>query len=89
MIAGCRVHAFTDNVGGECALKAGAARCEDHNMIVHAIWAFAAKQKLPIWFDRVRSKDNLADEPSRQAALVGTSLRESVHHCAPCLQGIR
>ena len=87
VIAGCRVHAFTDNVGGECALKAGAARCEDHNMIVHAIWAFAAKYKLPIWFDRVPSKDNLADEPSRQAALA--YLHESVHHCALRLQGIR
>jgi len=54
--AGKRLRIWTDNVGGECALKASRAKCQDHNMLVHAIWARLIELRTPVWFERVPSK---------------------------------
>ena len=56
---------WTDNAGGECALRKQAARAKDHNMLVHKIWATAALLKTCIWINRVASADKIADEPTR------------------------
>ena len=57
---------WEDNQGGECALRAGAARSEDHNLLVHAVWLLAARLRAALWVERVASDDNIADDPSRE-----------------------
>ena len=66
-LSGLTVRIWTDNTGGENALRAAAAKCEDHNLIVHAIWLMAAKAGIGLWIERVGSHDNISDEPSRES----------------------
>ena len=65
---------FTDNVGGECALKKQTAKAMDHNMLVHHIWANAAALKSGIWIERVPSAQNIADGPTRPGEEVAMSI---------------
>ena len=57
---------YVDNTGGERALAKGAARSVDHNLLVHSIWHLSVKFGVGIWFERVASALNIADEPSRE-----------------------
>ena len=66
-LKGRRVRVWCDNVGGENALRAGVAEATDHNLIVHALWLHAARVGYGFWVERVPSKDNIADLPSREA----------------------
>ena len=65
VLRGASVRVWTDNVGGECALRKGSARQEDHNLLVFAVWLHAARIGCSLWFERVGTKDNIADQPSR------------------------
>ena len=38
----------------------------DHNMGVHALWLQAARNGHGLWVERVPTKDNIADLPSRE-----------------------
>ena len=60
------VKIWTDNVGGEGALRKGASRKGTANMAIHNVWTFAARQQIGIWVDRVPTKQNIADGPSRE-----------------------
>ena len=64
-LRGKYVRVWTDNAGGEGALKKGAAKASDHNFLVHATWLLAAKNNVGLWINRVPTDDNIADEPSR------------------------
>jgi hypothetical protein len=59
------VRVWTDNGGGEGAIKKGSGKAWDHNLIVHGIWLIAARHSFGIWFGRVPTKDNISDSPSR------------------------
>ena len=65
VIRGASVRVWTDNVGGECTLRKGSAKQEDHNLLVFAVWFAAARLGCALWFERVGAKDNIADQPSR------------------------
>jgi hypothetical protein len=65
VLCGASVRVWTDNVGGECTLRKGTAKQEDHNLLVFAVWLQAARIGCSLWFERVGTKDNIADQPSR------------------------
>lgn len=52
-----------------CALRislpAGATKRFDHCCIVHALWEHFMKLNMNVWVDRVPTKENIADNPSR------------------------
>lgn len=39
----------------------------DHNLTVHGVWLHAARTGYGIWVERVPTKDNIADLPSRES----------------------
>ena len=55
----------TDNKAGECALRRGSTVSMDHNAIIHMTWLVAARNSSGVFVERVRTKDNIADDPSR------------------------
>jgi hypothetical protein len=64
-LQGAVVRVWTDNTGGECTLRKGSAKQEDHNLLVFAVWFAAARLGCALWFERVGTKDNISDQPSR------------------------
>ena len=69
------VRVWTDNKGGECCLRSGAARAGDHNLLVHALWLLAAKEDFGLWVERVQ------DSPPVQAkALKGPKCEHKHKH---------
>jgi hypothetical protein len=67
MLSGRSVRAYCDNVGGEHAMAAGAARSKDHNRMIHSMWMLALQLDIALWVDRVPTKENIADLPSRES----------------------
>ena len=63
---GHKVRVWSDNTGSENSTRRGSARAWDHNQIVHAIWVKAAMLGCHMIVDRVPTKDNIADLPSRE-----------------------
>ena len=59
--------AFCCNPCFSCAgvLKKGAAKSGDHNNMGHAFWWQATMKRMDIRVERVGSKENIADDPSR------------------------
>ena len=43
LLKGRSVRAYCDNMGGEHAMAAGAARCTDHNRMIHSMWMFSSR----------------------------------------------
>ena len=64
--AGKMVTVWTDNAGGEGALRAGGAAAEDHNLLTHFAWLLGIQHQFGIWVERVDTKSNVADLPSRE-----------------------
>lgn len=60
-----KVVVYSDNTAAEAAAKKGSARSWDHAQIVHQVWKVAAANQCAVWIERVESKKNLADLPSR------------------------
>ena len=46
-------------------MKRGSAKAFDHNELIHEIWSLAMEAKIALWVERVPSKFNIADSPSR------------------------
>ena len=65
-LQGRSVIVFVDNTGGEHALLRGSAKSSDHNALVHGIWTAALLGNIGLWFERVSSRENIADLPSRE-----------------------
>ena len=78
-IASSNLTVWTDNVGGECALKRQTARAADHNQLVHQVWARAAALKAGIWINRVPSAENIADGPTRPLDDISMSILTHVN----------
>ena len=64
-LSGRNVVLYSDNVGAECATRKGDAKAFDHNQLVHEIWTHALLMKFNLWIERVPSKENISDSPSR------------------------
>ena len=62
---GRRVVLYSDNTGAELSVVKGSAKAWDHNQMVHSIWTQAFEQKIRLWVERVPSKLNISDGPSR------------------------
>ena len=56
-------HVFV--VGAEGSLRKGSAKAFDHNDLIHEIWTLAVKMNIALWIERVPSKYNISDSPSR------------------------
>ena len=59
------VRIWIDNTGGEGAFSKGASKSNDHNMLSYAFWLQAARDRINIHINRVDTKVNIADDPSR------------------------
>ena len=57
---------YCDNVAAEHNVRKGSAKTFDHTCLVHAIWTHAMKQNLGLHVVRVPTKENPADDPSRE-----------------------
>ena len=68
------IRVWTDNIGGECALRKKSSAALDHNLFVHLIWEKAANLNAGLWIDRVPSKLNIADGPTRPTKDIGLSI---------------
>ena len=66
LCAGLKLHVWSDNCGSEHATRRGSAKAWDHNRIVHALWVKAATLRCHMIVDRVPTKENIADLPSRE-----------------------
>ena len=66
-IKGRDVIIWSDNTGAEHATAKGTAKCFDHTCLVHALWQQFAELKIQAWIERVPTKENIADLPSREA----------------------
>ena len=64
-LQGRKVVVYSDNTGAEAAVRQGSAKSWDHCEIVHDIWSLALMNRTFIWVERVCSKENLSDCPSR------------------------
>ena len=53
------------NTAAERVFFRGSGRCANHNRIAHLLWSRALEHNVALWFSRVESEDNLADEPTR------------------------
>ena len=63
---------WSDNTGSESGTSKGRAKEFDHSCIIHCIWLFAAQNRMRLRIERVPTKDNIADLPSRE------------EYCIPC-----
>ena len=61
-----KVVLYSDNKAAEAATVRGSAKCWDHCSIVHQTWAAAALNHTHVWIERVPSKFNISDSPSRE-----------------------
>jgi len=51
--------------GAEHTTARGSAKAFDHNHIIHEVWTLAFQQSIHLWVERVPSKFNIGDSPSR------------------------
>ena len=65
-LRGKQVRVWSDNTGSESAARKGKARSFDHACIAHCIWLVAAELGIELRVDRVPTKSNIADLPSRR-----------------------
>ena len=61
-----KVRIWSDNKSAEAATRKGAAKQFDHASLIHGIWLRAAELGMEIRVDRVPTKQNIADLPSRE-----------------------
>lgn len=66
LLRGLTVRIFSDNTGAEKATARGASRQFDYCRVIHCIWHFCAANGLRVWLERVPTKLNLSDLPSRE-----------------------
>ena len=64
-IHGRRVRVWSDNTGAEAATRRGCAKAFDHNCIIHGLWTLVLNLHVDLQLERVPTKDNIADCPSR------------------------
>lgn len=65
MVADSKILHFVDNDAASSCLVKGYSPKIDSSELVGVYWLTAAAQKVSIYIDRVESKSNLSDGPSR------------------------
>ena len=66
LLSNRRVIVWSDNTGAEAATKKGSAKEWDHSCIAHCLWTKAVQMRTQVHVERVPSKENIADLPSRE-----------------------
>ena len=66
LIRSRRVVIHSDNTVAENAVRKGRAKAFDHTALVHSIWTLLTELGAAAFIVRVASKENLADDPSRE-----------------------
>jgi hypothetical protein len=66
-IANKKVRILSGNTGSESTLRKGSSREFDYACISHGVWCALAKLSCEAWIDRVPTKENWADLPSRES----------------------
>jgi len=61
----CCIRSCNILAGAECSTQKGTSKAFDHNALVHQIWTFALAHGIKLWVERVPTKENIADDPSR------------------------
>jgi hypothetical protein len=56
--------------GAEYTTARGSAKAFDHNQVIHEVWTLVFKQRIHLWVERVPSKYNISDSPSRSEYLI-------------------
>jgi len=65
-LEGRRVRLWSDNVGAEAATRKGASKEWDYSCLINSLWLQAAQLRVSLRVDRVPSKLNVSDLPSRE-----------------------
>ena len=65
-IRGLNVHVHSDNTAAQYNTSKGRARTFDHTCLVHGIWTTAMELEIGLYVSRVPTKENIADDPSRE-----------------------
>ena len=65
-IRGRRLVVWSDNKGAENSTRKGSSKQFDHTCMVHAMWLKAVRLRVDIQVERVPTKDNISDSPSRE-----------------------
>ena len=55
-----------NNKAAEASTRKGSAKCSDHCEIVHDVWTHALFNRIFLWVERVSTKHNISDLPSRE-----------------------
>ena len=64
-IAGRNLIIWSDNTGAESATRKGSTKQFDQNCLIHTMWKQLAVLNVNVWVERVPTRDNIADLPSR------------------------
>ena len=85
-LEGQKVHVYSDNCGSQHATDRGSAKAWDHTRIVHALWYKAALLRCHMVIDRVGTKENISDLPSRCEYKLMAAMRS--HYQRPILDSL-
>ena len=67
LLEGRRVRLWSDNVGAESTTRKGSSKEWDYSCLINSLWLKAAEQGIALRVDRVPSKLNISDLPSRES----------------------
>ena len=79
MLRGRRVLLFVDNEAARAELVKGATSSAASAELVTEFWSLAARAVVAVWVDRVPSRSNPADGPSRGLPVAGATRRLTGH----------
>ena len=86
-LQGRKVILYSDNKGAEHTTARGSARAFDHNQLVHEIWTLVFQLGIHLWIERVPSKFNISDSPSRFEYQIMHDI--GAQWCQPVLDPVR
>ena len=69
LVVDCRLRAYV-SAFGQVAVRRGSARKYDHAQLAHGQWLHAARRHMQLWVQRVHTKSNISDLPSRKVNLL-------------------
>ena len=64
-LSDCDLRLFCDNIAEQGALIKGFSKSPTQAALCGGVWVRAAASRVGLWIDRVRSKSNIADIPTR------------------------
>ena len=63
----------------------GTAKSFDHCTLVHALWKTFAELNVGVWLERIPTKENIADDPSRSHSILCICHKNISHTCCLCI----